>query len=151
VHLGCFTCDGIQLKLAQNARGCPLGMTVIQPLLELMQFQAHLMQNVDSVEGFSYSAVHRADQRGKTMSHVIIKPRIPSLVQAKSCLPCEATHKQPQPCQLSTIGGDLIVPPVSTTASWCPVAMPRKYRLPLLHPTTTACIHVQHLVCSQLL
>jgi len=128
-----------------------MSMTVIQLLLGMMQFQAHLTQNADAVKDFSYSAAHKADQRGKTTPHVIIDPCLPSLVKAKSCLPCEATHKQPQPCQLSTTGGDLIVPPVSTTASWCPVAMARKYRLPLRHPTTTACIHFQHLACSKLL
>ncbi len=62
LQLECFSCAAVQL----NGRGCSLSMTVIiQPLLEVMQFQAHLMQNTGAVMGFSYSAVHRADQRGK--------------------------------------------------------------------------------------
>ena len=38
-------------------------MTVIQLLLEMMQFQVHLTQNANADKAFSYSAVHRADQR----------------------------------------------------------------------------------------
>jgi hypothetical protein len=40
-------------------------MTVIQLLLEMMQFQAHLTQNANAVRKLSYSAVYGADQQGK--------------------------------------------------------------------------------------
>ena len=74
---------------------------------------------------------------------------VPWLVQARRRLPCEAIQTQPQSCQLSTAGGDLIVPPVSTAASWRPVTMSRKYSLPSLHPTTTACIAVECQLINQ--
>ncbi len=55
MYLGCFTCDGIQLKHAHNG-GRSLSMTVIQLLLEVMQCQVHLTQNANAVKDLSYSA-----------------------------------------------------------------------------------------------